>query len=153
MERKDLLGVNGKIFIARAGRFQKNAAHDVHCLSSANPCNTNCLYCHEQCGLTCRATGFFAMTPPRRKPRQGATREKSGRGRGHVSNVAIWGNHSATQYPDFYNAKINGKTRHRSHHRMKRGSRRFIRPIQQRGAAIIKGAVHPAPPAPPARRG
>src|SRR5437870_3015041 len=108
MERKDLLGINGKIFIGQGQALQKNAAKDVRILVVGNPCNTNCLI-GMNASPDIPRDRWFAMT--RLDENRGRTQlaKKAGVDSTAVTNLAIWGNHSATQYPDFYNAKINGK--------------------------------------------
>src|ERR1700704_99443 len=108
MERKELLGINGKIFIGQGQAIEKNAAADVRMLVVGNPCNTNCLIAMNNAKDLPRDR-FFAMTRLDENRAQSQLAKKAGADVTAVSNVAIWGNHSATQYPDFYNAKINGK--------------------------------------------
>src|SRR5438046_2236626 len=108
MERKDLLGINGKIFIGQGQAIQKNAAGDVRVHVVGNPCNTNCLIAMNNAPSVPRDR-CHAMTPLAENRAKSQLAKKAGADASAVSNVAIWGNHSATQYPDFYNAKINGK--------------------------------------------
>ena len=108
MERKDLLGINGKIFIGQGQAIQKNAARDVRIHVVGNPCNTNCLIAMNNAPDVPRDR-FFAMTRLDENRAKAQLAKKAGVDVTAVSNLAIWGNHSATQYPDFYNAKINGK--------------------------------------------
>src|SRR4051812_11341451 len=108
MERKDLLGINGKIFIGQGQAIQKNAAQDVRVVVVGNPCNTNCLIAMNNAPQIPRDQ-FFAMTRLDENRAKSQLAKKSGSDVTAVTNVAIWGNHSATQYPDFYNAKINGR--------------------------------------------
>ncbi len=108
MERKDLLGINGKIFIGQGQAIQKNAAPDVRILVVGNPCNTNCLIAMNNAPDMPRDR-FFAMTRLDENRAKAQLAKKAGVDVTAVTNVAIWGNHSATQYPDFYNAKINGQ--------------------------------------------
>src|SRR3954449_5162856 len=105
MERKDLLGINGKIFIGQGQAIQKNAAPDVRVLVVGNPCNTNCLIAMNNAPQIPRDR-FYAMTRLDENRAAAQLAGKAGVEITRVSNVAIWGNHSATQYPDFYNAKI-----------------------------------------------
>src|SRR5436190_7338875 len=107
MERKDLLGINGKIFIGQGQAIQKNAAQDVRILVVGNPCNTNCFIAMNNAPEIPRER-FFAMTRLDENRAKSQLAKKSGVEVTAVTNVAIWGNHSATQYPDFHNAKING---------------------------------------------
>src|SRR5512143_2693805 len=108
MERKDLLGINGKIFIGQGQAIQKNAAKDVRVLVVGNPCNTNCLIAMHNAPHVPRDR-FFAMTRLDENRAKAQLAKKAGVDITVVSNVAIWGNHSATQFPDFYNAKVSGK--------------------------------------------
>ena len=137
MERKDLLSINGKIFIGQGQAIQKNAARDVRVLVVGNPCNTNCLIAMNNAPDIARER-FFAMTRLDENRAKSQLARKAGVDVTAVSNVAIWGNHSATQYPDFYNAKINGQpvTQVIKDEAWLKGD--FITSVQQRGAAIIK---------------
>jgi len=137
MERKDLLGINGKIFIGQGRAIQKNAAHDVRVLVIGNPCNTNCLIAMNNAPDVPRDR-FFAMTRLDENRAKAQLARKAGADATAVSNVAIWGNHSATQYPDFYNAKINGKPATAAIPNKAWLKGEFISTVQQRGAAIIK---------------
>ena len=137
MERKNLLGINGKIFIGQGQAIAKNAAGDARVLVVGNPCNTNCLIAMNNAPDVPRDR-FFAMTRLDENRARAQLAKKAGADVTAVSNMAIWGNHSATQYPDFYNAKINGKpaTSVISDEAWLKGE--FISTVQQRGAAIIK---------------
>src|SRR6478672_618206 len=108
MERKDLLGINGKIFIGQGQAIQKNAAADVRIHVVGNPCNTNCLIAMSNAPQIPRDR-FFAMTRLDENRAKSQLAKKAGVDITAVSNLAVWGNHSSTQYPDFYNAKIGGK--------------------------------------------
>jgi malate dehydrogenase len=136
MERKDLLGINGKIFIGQGKALEANAASDVRVLVVGNPCNTNCWIAKTNApGIP--KDRWFAMTKLDENRAKAQLAIKAGTLVKDVSNVAIWGNHSATQYPDFYNAKINGKLAVDliSDEAWLQGD--FIKTVQQRGAAII----------------
>lgn len=137
MERKDLLGINGKIFIGQGQAIQKNAAGDVRVLVVGNPCNTNCLIAMNNAPEVPRDR-WHAMTRLDENRARMQLAKKAAVDVSSVSNVAIWGNHSATQYPDFHNAKINGQpaTELIKDQAWLRGE--FISTVQQRGAAIIK---------------
>jgi malate dehydrogenase len=137
MERKDLLGINGKIFIGQGQAIQKNAAGDVRIHVVGNPCNTNCLICMNNAPQVPRDR-FFAMTRLDENRAKAQLARKAGADVTAVSNVAIWGNHSSTQFPDFYNAKISGRpaTDAIKDEAWLKGE--FIATVQQRGAAIIK---------------
>ena len=137
MERKDLLGINGKIFIGQGKAIEKNAAGDVRVLVVGNPCNTNCLIAMNNAkGVP--QDRWFAMTRLDENRAKSQLALKAGVDVTSVSNMAIWGNHSATQYPDFYNARIDGRpaTEVIGDQTWLQGE--FISTVQQRGAAIIK---------------
>src|SRR5882757_9511630 len=109
MERKDLLGINGKIFIGQGQAIEKNAASDVRILVVGNPCNTNCLIAMNN-AKEIPSERWYAMTRLDENRAKSQLAVKAGTHVTEVTNLAIWGNHSATQYPDFYNAKISGKS-------------------------------------------
>jgi malate dehydrogenase len=137
MERKELLGINGKIFIGQGQAIQRNAARDVRILVVGNPCNTNCLIAMNNARDIPRDR-FHAMTRLDENRAKSQLAQRAGVDVTAVSNVAIWGNHSSTQYPDFYNAKIEGQpaTQRITDEAWLKGE--FISSVQQRGAAIIK---------------
>jgi malate dehydrogenase len=137
MERKDLLGINGKIFIGQGQALQRNAAADVRVLVVGNPCNTNCLIAMNNArGIP--ADRWLAMTRLDENRAKSQLAKKASVDITAVTNLAVWGNHSATMYPDFYNGRIHGKpvTDVIGHHEWLHGE--FISTVQQRGAAIIK---------------
>lgn len=137
MERKDLLGNNGKIFIGQGQALQRNAAADVRILVVGNPCNTNALIAMHHAPQIPRDR-FFAMTRLDENRAKAQLARKAGTEVSDVTNLAIWGNHSATQYPDFSHAKINGRpaTDVITDEAWLKGE--FIATVQQRGAAVIK---------------
>lgn len=137
MERKDLLGINGKIFIGQGQAIQKNAAKDVRILVVGNPCNTNCLIAMNNAPEVPKDR-WFAMTRLDENRAKSQLAKKAGVDVTAVSNLAVWGNHSATQYPDFCNAKINGKAATDVITDKAWLESEFISTVQQRGAAIIK---------------
>ena len=137
MERKDLLGINGKIFIGQGQAIQKNAASDVRTLVVGNPCNTNC-WIAMQSAKDIPSDRWFAMTRLDENRAKSQLANKAGVDVTAVSNMCIWGNHSATQYPDFTNAKIEGKAASASISDTAWLEGDFISTVQQRGAAIIK---------------
>ena len=137
MERKDLLGINGKIFVGQGRAIQQNAARDVRVLVVGNPCNTNCLIAMSNAPDVPRDR-WHAMTRLDENRAKGLLAAKAGLAVTYVTNVAIWGNHSATQYPDFYNAKINGRPATDTIKDLSWLQGDFIATVQQRGAAIIK---------------
>jgi malate dehydrogenase len=137
MERKDLLGINGKIFTGQGQAIAKNAAADVRVLVVGNPCNTNCMIAMNN-AKNIPANRWFAMTMLDQNRSATQIAMKAGVDINEVSNLAIWGNHSSTMYPDFYNAKIGGKPALEVIKDESWFKDTFIPTIQQRGAAIIK---------------
>ena len=137
MERGDLLGINGKIFIGQGQAIEKNAAADVRVLVIGNPCNTNCLIALNNAKEIPRDRWFAMMRLDENRARAQLA-HKAGVEIEKVTNMTIWGNHSATQYPDFYNAKIDNKPANEVIGDEKWLKETFIPAVQQRGAAIIK---------------
>ncbi len=137
MERKDLLGINGKIFIGQGQAIERNANADVRILVVGNPCNTNCLIAMNNAKEIPRDR-WFAMTRLDENRARAQLAHKAGVEITRVTNMAIWGNHSSTQYPDFYNAKIDNKSADKVIGDEKWLKNDFIAAVQQRGAAIIK---------------
>ena len=137
MERKDLLGINGKIFIGQGQAIQNNAAGDVRVLVVGNPCNTNCLIAMNNAPKIPRDR-FFAMTRLDENRAKSQLAKKAGVDVTAVTQMAIWGNHSSTQYPDFENARINGQSAGQVITDQEWLKGQFINSVQQRGAAIIK---------------
>src|SRR5947209_3221974 len=137
MERKDLLGINGKIFIGQGRAIERNANADVRILVIGNPCNTNCLIAMNNAKEIPRDR-WFAMTRLDENRARGQLAHKAGAEIARVTNMTIWGNHSATQYPDFYNAKIDNKPADKVIGDEKWLREDFIAAVQQRGAAVIK---------------
>jgi malate dehydrogenase len=137
MERKDLLGINGKIFIGQGQAIQKNAARDVRVLVVGNPCNTNCFIAMNNAPEVPRER-FYAMTRLDENRAKSQLARKARVEVSAVSNVTIWGNHSATQFPDFYNARIKGRPAMEAIADEAWLKGEFISSVQQRGATIIK---------------
>src|SRR6059058_2631963 len=137
MERKDLLGINGKIFIGQGQAIQKNAAADARVLVVGNPCNTNCLIAMNNAKDIPRHR-WFAMTRLDENRARAQLAHKAGVSIHSVTNMTIWGNHSSTQYPDFYNARIDGSPANEVIGDEKWLKEKFIQTVQQRGAAVIK---------------
>ena len=108
MERGDLLGINGKIFTGQGQAINNSAASDVRVLVVGNPCNTNCLIAMNNAPDVPNER-WHAMTRLDENRAKTQLAQKSGAHVSEISNMTIWGNHSATQYPDFYNALISGK--------------------------------------------
>lgn len=137
MERKDLLGINGKIFIGQGQAIQRNAAADVRVLVIGNPCNTNCLIAMNNAKEIPRDR-WFAMTRLDENRARAQLAHKAGVQISRVTNMTIWGNHSSTQYPDFYNAKIDNRPANEVIGDEKWLKEEFISSVQQRGAAVLK---------------
>jgi len=136
MERSDLLKINGGIFKAQGEALNKYAAKDVRIFVVGNPCNTNALIAMNH-APDIPNDRFFAMTSLDELRAKGQLAEKAGVGVEEVSQMTIWGNHSGTQYPDFYHAKIAGQA---VVDRIDKNwlENQFIPIVQQRGAAVIK---------------
>ena len=113
MERKELLGINGKIFVEQGRAIAKHAASDIRVLVVGNPCNTNCLIAMNN-AREVPSDRWFAMTRLDENRAKTQLALKSGSHWTEVTNVAIWGNHSSTLFPDFFNARIGGSRRTRS---------------------------------------
>jgi malate dehydrogenase len=137
MERKDLLGINGKIFTGQGNAIAKNAANDVRVLVVGNPCNTNALIAANNAPGVDK-NRFFAMTALDENRAKSQLAQKASVDVTAVTNLAIWGNHSATMYPDFYNTKIQGRPVPDVISHREWLEKDFITTVQQRGAAIIK---------------
>lgn len=137
MERQELLSINGKIFIGQGKAIEKNAAKDVRILVVGNPCNTNC-YIAMKSAPAIPKDRWFAMTRLDENRAKAQLAKKAGVSVAQVSNLAIWGNHSATQYPDFYNARIDGKSALQVINDENWLTDTFIPTVQQRGAKIIE---------------
>lgn len=137
MERKELLGINGKVFIDQGRAIQKNAASDVRILVVGNPCNTNCLIAMNNAPDIPRSR-WHAMTMLDENRAKAQLAHKAGVNVADVSNLAIWGNHSSTMYPDFFNAKIKDRLVPHVIHQREWLEKDFIATVQRRGAAIIE---------------
>jgi malate dehydrogenase len=137
MERKDLLGMNGKIFVGQGKALAARAAKDVRILVVGNPCNTNCLVAYNN-GRDIPADRWTAMTRLDHNRARNALAKKAGVADEDVTCVTIWGNHSNTQYPDFTNAKINGRPATEAIPDRNWLENTFVPQCQTRGAAVIK---------------
>jgi malate dehydrogenase len=137
MERSDLLTVNGGIFKPQGEAINAHAAGDVRVLVVGNPCNTNCLIARSN-APDVPADRWFAMTRLDENRAKTQLARKAGVTVRDVSNMAIWGNHSTTQFPDFFHTLIGGKPAPDviTDHDWLRGP--FIETVQKRGAAVIE---------------
>jgi malate dehydrogenase len=139
MERKDLLSINGGIFTGQGASIARNAADDCRVLVVGNPCNTNALI-----GSTAAAREgmpsdrWFAMTMLDQSRGRSQLANRAGVPVRDVKDLAIWGNHSSTQFPDAWHATIGDRPAPEAidDEEWLRGE--FIASVQQRGAAIIK---------------
>jgi malate dehydrogenase len=137
MERKDLLGINGKIFVGQGKALAAQAAKDVRILVVGNPCNTNCLVAYHN-GRDIPHARWTAMTRLDHNRARSALARKAGVANEDVTQVTIWGNHSNTQYPDFTNAKIKGRPAPEVITDRGWLENTFVPQCQNRGAAVIK---------------
>ena len=137
MERSDLLQINGGIFTKQGQAINDHASDDVRVFVVGNPCNTNCLIAMHH-ARDIPNDRFFAMTTLDELRARTQLAQKAGVDITAVSEMTIWGNHSATQYPDFYNAKINGVSAAKVITDESWLKDTFVSTVQQRGAAVIK---------------
>jgi malate dehydrogenase len=137
MERADLLKINGNIFAPQGKAINEYAAADVRVFVVGNPCNTNCLIAmHHAPDIP--KDRFFAMTMLDENRARAQLAKKAAVSVEKVTQMAIWGNHSSTQYPDFYNAKIADKPVVEVISDKNWLENDFIPLVQKRGAAVIK---------------
>ncbi len=137
MERAELLKINGKIFTAQGKALDDNAKPSCRVLVVGNPCNTNA-YIAKASAKNIPAKNFFAMTMLDQNRSVTQIANKARVEINAVRNLAIWGNHSATMYPDFYNAAVCGQPLTQIITDENWLKKDFLEIIQQRGAAIIK---------------
>lgn len=138
MERADLLKINGGIFIAQGKALAANAKATAKVLVVGNPCNTNSWIAKKAAAGKIPEQNFFAMTMLDQNRAVTQLAQKAGASVEAVSNLAIWGNHSPTMYPDYFAATINGKkvTDVITDKAWLEGE--FLTTVQKRGAAIIE---------------
>jgi malate dehydrogenase len=137
MERSELLGINGRIFTGQGRAIAKHAGPGVRILVVGNPCNTNCLIAMNN-ARSVPPDRWFAMTMLDQNRAVTQLAIKSGSATAAVSNLAIWGNHSPTMYPDFYNARIGGRPATDVIGDEVWFKDTFLPTVQQRGTAVIK---------------
>jgi malate dehydrogenase len=136
MERKDLLEANGAIFTVQGKALSDNAASDIRVLVVGNPANTNCLIAmHNAPNIDDRR--FTAMTRLDHNRAIAQVARKTGTTVNDVKKMTIWGNHSATQYPDLFHAEVNGTSAADVIDDAGWIESTFLPTVQQRGAAII----------------
>ena len=136
MERGDLLNVNGGIFGPQGQAIAANAASDVRVVVVGNPCNTNCLIARSNAPEV-PSDRWFAMTRLDENRAKSQLAHRAGVPVSSVTNMAIWGNHSATQFPDFANARIDGAPAEEVIGDRAWLEGEFLTTVQKRGAAII----------------
>ena len=136
MERSDLLEANGGIFKPQGKALNDHAAPDIKVLVVGNPANTNCLIAKSN-APDVPAERFTAMTRLDHNRAIGQIAAKTGAAAKDITNMTIWGNHSATQYPDIFHAEINGKNAAEVVGDEKWIADDFIPTVAKRGAAII----------------
>jgi malate dehydrogenase len=135
MERADLIRKNGPIFVEEGKAIAQHGAQGVRIVVIGNPCNTNCLIARAN-ARSVTNDRWSAMTRLDQNRARSLLASKAGARVKDVKKLAIWGNHSATLYPDFTNATVSGKA---ASEVVDRGwlEKDFIPAVQQRGAAVI----------------
>ncbi len=137
MERKDLLEANGAIFVPHGKALDEVASRDVKILVVGNPANTNALIAMKNApGL--KPTQFTAMMRLDHNRAMSQVAQKTGKAVTAVKKISIWGNHSATQYPDVFNAEVDGQNAAKLINDQAWIESTFIPTVQKRGAAIIE---------------
>jgi len=137
MERKDLLEANGAIFVPQGKALNAVASRDVKVLVVGNPANTNALIAMKNAtGL--KPTQFTAMMRLDHNRALTQVAQKTGKAVNAVKKMTIWGNHSATQYPDLFNAQVDGQNAAKLINDQSWVEGTFIPTVQKRGAAIIE---------------
>jgi malate dehydrogenase len=137
MERGDLLSANGGIFKPQGRAINDHAADDIRVLVVGNPANTNALIAASNAPDVPK-TRFTAMTRLDHNRAIAQLAKKTGAPVTEISNLTIWGNHSATQYPDLFNAKVGGKNAAEVVDDQAWLENEFIPTVAKRGAAIIE---------------
>jgi malate dehydrogenase len=137
MERSELLGLNGKIFVQQGKDLAAVASKEARVLVVGNPCNTNA-WIARQAGQGLSEDRWFAMTRLDENRAKARLAEKAGVSVRAVDRLAIWGNHSTTMYPDFTHARISGKAATEVIQDRAWLEGDFIKSVQQRGAEVLK---------------
>jgi malate dehydrogenase len=137
MERGDLLEANGGIFKPQGRALNEHAASDLKVLVVGNPANTNCLIAQSNAPDIPRER-FTAMMRLDHNRAIAQLAKKTGAAVSEITNMTIWGNHSATQYPDIFHAKVNGQNAAELVNDQQWLETEFIPTVQKRGAAIIE---------------
>jgi malate dehydrogenase len=137
MERKDLLEANGAIFVPQGKALNEVASRDVKVLVVGNPANTNALIAMKN-APSLKPQQFTAMMRLDHNRARGQIAQKAGKPLTAVKHVCVWGNHSATQYPDVFNATVDGQPAAKVINDQAWIEGTFIPTVQKRGAAIIE---------------
>ena len=137
MERGDLLEANGGIFKPQGVALNENAASDVKILVVGNPANTNCLIARSN-APDIPDDRFTAMTRLDHNRAIAQLAKKTGTAVSEITNMTIWGNHSTTQYPDIFHAKVRGEDASKVVGDRQWLEDEFIPTVQKRGAAVIE---------------
>ena len=137
MSRADLIRANSPIFTVQGKAINATAGPNVRVLTVANPCNTNCLIARSHAPKV-PTNRWFAMTRLDQNRAVSLLAKKAGASVGAVTNMTIWGNHSDTQYPDYKNAKINGKPATDVITDASWFTETYIPTVAKRGSAVIK---------------
>jgi len=137
MERSELLEANGGIFKPQGEAINDRAADDVHVLVVGNPANTNCLIAMNNAPDVPRER-FSAMTRLDHNRAIAQLARKAGAGAGDITNMTVWGNHSTTQYPDIFHARVSGRDATEVVDDQEWLEKEFIPTVAKRGAAIIE---------------
>jgi malate dehydrogenase len=137
MERSDLLEANGGIFKPQGKALNDHAAADIRVLVVGNPANTNCLIAKSN-APDIPSERFSAMTRLDHNRAIGQLAHKTGAAVKDITNMTIWGNHSTTQYPDIFHAKVAGQSAAESINDQAWLENEFIPTVQKRGAAVIE---------------
>lgn len=136
MARSDLIAANGPIFVEQGKALNDCAADDIRVLVVANPCNSNCLVAKAN-APDIPDSRFFAMTRLDENRARSQLAQRAGVHTGDVSKIAIWGNHSSTQFPNFEHALISGKPAETVIGDRAWLEDEFLSTVQERGAAVI----------------
>lgn len=137
MERSDLLKINGGVFINQGQAINQRASDDVRVFVVGNPCNTNCLIAKHH-AKDIPDSRFYAMTMLDELRARTQLAKKAQVDITDVTQMTVWGNHSSTQFPDFYHAKIKGESAAKVIDDEAWLQDAFVPMIQQRGAAVIQ---------------
>ena len=137
MERSDLLEANGGIFQPQGEAINERAADDVKVLVVGNPANTNCLIAMSNAPDVPRER-FTAMTRLDHNRAVAQLAKKAGAQVSEITNMTIWGNHSTTQYPDLFHAKVRGEPAREVVNDQRWLEEEFIPTVAKRGASVIE---------------